>query len=128
MKSFPTRKASPDVVVYRKGEKNPIAIYECKLYEKSQESLLQHMHQVEAQRAAFGNPGLVGLIYGHFTDDPPLPERKDDNVHYIDLRSTGPRSKEDADGSFQKTLERLHDAVLAAKARDVSTQTEPTAI
>ena len=88
MKSFPTRKAAPDVVVYRKGEKNPIAIYECKLYEKSQESLLKHMHQVEAQRAAFGDPDLVGLIYGHFTDDPDLPKKKDDNVHYIDLRGT----------------------------------------
>ena len=90
MKSFPTRKASPDVVVYREGEEDgtPIAIYECKLYKKVQADLLKHMHQVEAQRAAFRNPGLVGLIYGLFTDDPDLPKKKDDNVHYIDLRGT----------------------------------------
>ena len=110
MKSFPTRKASPDVVVYRKGEKNPIAIYECKLYKNSQASILDHMHQVEAQRAAFGNPDLVGLIYGHFTDDPPLPKKKDDNVHYIDLRGT----KDEATKSFDETLEPLRDAILRA--------------
>ena len=124
MKSFPTRKAAPDVVVYRKGEKNPIAIYECKLYEKSQESLLKHMHQVEAQRAAFGDPDLVGLIYGHFTDDPDLPKKKDDNVHYIDLRGTEAQATE----SFDKTLELLCDTVLAANARDVATQPGPATI
>ena len=115
MKSFPTRKASPDVVVYRKGEKNPIAIYECKLYEKSQESLLKHMHQVEAQRAAFGDPDLVGLIYGHFTDDPPLPKKKDDNVHYIDLRSAPPpRTKEQATKAFNDTLSAIVSEIRAA--------------
>ena len=82
------------------------------------------MHQVEAQRAAFGNPGLVGLIYGLFTDDPDLPKRKDDNVHYIDLRGT----KDEATESFDKTLELLRDAVLAAEARDVATQPGPATI
>ena len=119
MNSFPTHKASPDVV-YREGEEDgtPIAIYECKLYKKVQADLLHHMHQVEAQRAAFGNPGLVGLIYGLFTDDPDLPKKKDKNVHYIDLRGTKDRATE----SFDDTLERLRDAVLAAEARDVATQ------
>ena len=126
MNSFPTRGASPDVVVYRKGEEDrtPIAIYDCKLYRKVQADLLHHMHQVEAQRAAFGNPGLVGLIYGLFTDDPDLPKRKDDNVHYIDLRGT----KDEATESFDKTLELLRDAVLAAEARDVATQPGPATI
>ena len=82
------------------------------------------MHQVEAQRAAFGDPDLVGLIYGHFTDDPPLPKKEDDNVHYIDLRGT----KDQATESFDKTLELLCDTVLAAKARDVATQPGPATI
>ena len=77
------------------------------------------MHQVEAQRAAFGDPDLVGLIYGHFTDDPDLPKKKDDNVHYIDLRGTEAQATE----SFDKTLE-----LLAAKARDVATQPGPATI
>ena len=112
MKSFPTRKASPDVVVYREGEEDgtPIAIYECKLYKKVQADLLKHMHQVEAQRAAFRNPGLVGLIYGLFTDDPDLPKKKDDNVHYIDLRGTEAQATE----SFERIIQELSGEVVAA--------------
>jgi len=92
MNSFPTRGASPDVVVYRKGEEDrtPIAIYECKLYKDSKASK-DNMHQVESQIAAFSSPPLsphrYGLVYGHFDGEMPDTEA---NVYHIDLRSTEP--------------------------------------
>jgi hypothetical protein len=132
LKLFPQHKAAPDVVVYLKGEekRTPIAIYECKLYKNSKAST-NNMHQVESQMTAFSSPLLsphrYGLVYGHFTSgNPPPPE---DHVYHIDLRSTGSRSKTDAEGSFQETLELLRDAVLqATEARKDATQPGPATI
>ena len=116
MRFYKGHKASPDVVVYRKGEekKTPIAIYECKLY-KISKATKDNMHQVESQIAAFSSPPLsphrYGLVYGHFDGNMPDTEP---NVYHIDLRSTEPRSKAHADNSFRKMIEKLSREVVAA--------------
>ena len=116
MRFYKGHKASPDVVVYRKGEEKetPIAIYECKLYKNSKASK-DNMHQVESQIAAFFDDPQecrhYGLIYGHF--DGQLP-KWEPNVYHIDLRSTEPRSKAHADNSFRNMIEKLSREVVAA--------------
>ena len=115
MRFYKGHKASPDVVVYRKGQENdtPIAIYECKLYKNSKASK-DNMHQVESQIAAFSSPPLsphrYGLVYGHFDGNMPDTEP---NVYHIDLRG----DKGGVDVSFQKVIEGLSEEVAAADER-----------
>ena len=115
MRFYKGHKASPDVVVYRKGEEKetPIAIYECKLYKNSKASK-DNMHQVESQIAAFSSPPLsphrYGLIYGHFDGELP---KEEDHVYHIDLRG----DKGGVDVSFQKVIKKLSEEVAAADER-----------
>ena len=103
MRFYKGHKASPDVVVYHRGDEKgtPIAIYECKLYKNSKASK-DNMHQVESQIAAFSSPPLsphrYGLIYGHFDGNPPKPEP---NVYHIDLRG-GKGYAEDFDATLKE--------------------------
>ena len=130
MRFYKGHKASPDVVVYHRGDEKgtPIAIYECKLYKNSKASK-DNMHQVESQIAAFFDDprecSHYGLIYGHF--DGKMPDAEP-NVYHIDLRG----AKDDVDKSFKATLELLRNVVLRAdwptEAREDATQPGPATI